>query len=162
MEFNLDDCGEMNARAAKTSSMRRAQGADGVSTYTIEHALSLDKSYYKEEVQESDDTLEMYVRLSLGVLWGENKESIQIQRGTFCVSQTSPLVSYSNTGYAMMQKSHYMTDLFSGKETTIETGWPIDPFNEAADQYTCGGAVTGSGFNLMTGEELWYTIELYL
>lgn len=119
-------------------------------------------SSYVEEEEISSEDLEVNARVALGVLWGEDKNTIQIQRGTFSVTQKDPLVPFYNTSYAMMQKSHYMSDFFNGKEMTKETNWPIDPYNPSTDQHTCGGAVIGGGNNILTGEEFAFAVELYL
>ena len=62
----------------------------------------------------------------------------------------------------MMQKDRFISDMFNGQLKTVETGWPSVSFDSSTDIYTCDGAVTGSGLNFMTGEEFWFTVELYL
>lgn len=136
--------------------------SNGSSVYSINTAINLDGSTYVEETEESSESLNVYAKITLGVLWGENKDSIQIQRGTFSVTQKNPLIPFYNTSYAMMQKTHYITDFFNGNETTIETNWPIDPYDSSTDQYTCGGAVIGGCNNILTGEEYSFAVELYL
>lgn len=134
----------------------------GVSLYTAEAKIPVSMSEYVEEEKESDESLGVYVRVVLGVMWGEGKNTIQIQRGTLSVSQRSPFVNYSNVSYAIMQKDRYLAESFNGQEKTVETGWPVDSFNVETDQYTCGGAVIGMGFNLLTGETFNYAVEIYL
>ena len=159
-ESRMSEAKEAAAPGGLVECWQTDEGTSGLISATSR--IPLRASAYREETKESDDGLELYVKLVLGVSWGEGQSSIQIQRGSFSVSQKSPLVTYSNTGYAMMQKSRFVSDLFNEPELTVETGWPADSFDTATDQYTCGGAVTGSGFNLMTGEEIYYTVELYL
>jgi hypothetical protein len=115
---------------------------------------------YEESVKESDG-LEVYARVAIGVNWGPDKSTIQIQRGTFEVSQSNPLVSYSNAFYGMMQKANYTSNTFNGKSLTIETGWPVDNFDAQVDAYTCGGAVGGEAMNFLTGEVFNFTFEIY-
>lgn len=132
------------------------------SLYSIGTKIALREDGYTEVSEEADESLEVYAKVTLGVLWGTEHNAIQIQRGTFEVSSKHPLISYSNTSYAMMQKGRYISDIFNGSKTTIETNWPSDPFDESTDINTCGGAVIGGGFNLLTGEEFWFQIEIYL
>lgn len=117
---------------------------------------------YTEETKEADESIQVQARIMLGVLWGEEKTSIQITKGVFEVSQAHPLVSYSNAFYAIMQKSRYMGDSFNGKELTLEPNWPSDSYDEDQDQWTCGAGVGALAFNMMTGEEYNFTVDLYL
>ena len=133
-----------------------------VELYSGVCSIPLSLGGYEVQEKESDDALEVYVKMSLGVLWGDNKNSVQIQRGSFLVEQKSPFLNYSDIAYAMMQKDRFISDMFNGQLKTVETGWPSVSFDSSTDIYTCGGAVTGSGLNFMTGEEFWFTVELYL
>lgn len=122
------------------------------------------KNWYKRDtkkVLKNPTWLEVYARVAIGVNWGPDKSTIQIQRGTFEVSQSNPLVSYSNAFYGMMQKANYTSNTFNGKSLTIETGWPVDNFDAQVDAYTCGGAVGGEAMNFLTGEVFNFTFEIY-
>jgi len=70
-------------------------------------------------------------------------------------------VIYSNAFYGVMQKEHYLSDMFNGKPLTVTTGWPSQPFNAEADQWTCGGAVGGLLTDLTNGEQQDFTVEIY-
>lgn len=139
---------------------------DGITLITSEFNIPLKGSAASEravidEVKE-DAFSGIKATVVLGVNWGANKSTIQIQRGTFSVTQVNPLVIYSNTFYGMMQKEHYLSDVFNGKPLTITTEWPSQPFDAEADQWTCGGAVGGLLTDLTNGEQQDFTVEIYL
>ena len=113
-----------------------------------------------DESQE-DEFSGIKAKITLAVNWGANKSSIQIQKGTFSITQVNPLVIYSNAFYGVMQKEHYLSDMFNGKPLTVTTGWPSQPFNAEADQWTCGGAVGGLLTDLTNGEQQDFTVEIY-
>lgn len=117
---------------------------------------------YVEESKEFPDDFAIYAKITLGVYWGDDKSTIQLQRGTFEVSRSNPLISYSNTGYAMKQKTRHLQTMFNGNKTTVETGWPVDAFDSDLDKWTCGGAVGGMWTDLMTGETKGFNLEIYL
>ena len=72
-----------------------------VELYSGVCSIPLSLGGYEVQEKESDDALEVYVKMSLGVLWGDNKNSVQIQRGSFLVEQKSPFLNYSDIAYAM-------------------------------------------------------------
>ncbi len=110
---------------------------------------------------EEDEFSGIKATIALAVNWGANKSSIQIQKGTFSITQVNPLVIYSNAFYGLMQKEHYLSDVFNGKSLTVTTGWPVQPFDAQADQWTCGGAVGGLLTDLTNGEQQDFTVEIY-
>lgn len=125
----------------------------------IENAIKLG---YVEETRELGPDVEMNAKITLGVDWGTDAGTVQIQRGTFEVSQKSPFITYNNTFYAMMQKDRFIQEMFNGQRVTIESGFPAISFDHSADLYTCGGGVGGAGFNILTGQGFNYQVDLYL
>lgn len=129
--------------------------------FSLPSAAGIEALAIQDEIKEQD--IEgIRARVSLAVSWGSDKSTIQIQKGTFSVTQIKPLYVYSNCFYGIMQKTHYLSEVFNGNSIVVETGWPSDPFNPEEDKWTCGGAVGGLITDLVGGEQYDFTVEIYL
>lgn len=125
--------------------------------------LSLESAdNYVEESKENEDQTAVQARVTIGANWGPNQSTVQIVKGQFEIIQKNPLVTYSNTWYALMQKSHHIQQNYNGSFTQLEPGWGAESVNPETDAWTCGGATGGLWTDLITGQVSYFTVELYL
>lgn len=134
---------------------------DDTSVYSLDILLR-DADEYVEESEENDDQSAVRAIVTIGANWGANQSTIQIVTGQFEIIQTNPLVTYSNTWYALMQKTHSIQQNYNGSRTQVNPGWGPDSVDLESDKWTCGGATGGMWTDLLTGQVSYFTVELYL